>query len=61
MRESFGYIIIFLVLWSLDLLVNFFNAGRKAFVPSIRLDARIPFIPSFIYFYSLYFPLILFP
>jgi hypothetical protein len=61
MRESFGYIILFLVLWSLDLLVNFFNAGRKAFVPSIRLDARIPFIPSFIYFYSLYFPLILFP
>lgn len=61
MRESFGYIVIFLGLWSVDLLVNFINSGRKAFVPSIRLDDRIPFVAYFVYFYCLYFPLIVIP
>ncbi|MBZ5534323.1 MAG: hypothetical protein LAO31_00080 [Acidobacteriia bacterium] len=61
MSGSFVYIVIFLGLWSLDLLVNFVNSGRIAIVPSIHLDGRIPFIPWFIYFYCLYFPLIVFP
>ena len=61
MRDSFAYIVMFLGVWSLDLLVNMINSGRAASIPRIKLDDRIPFLPLFIYFYSLYFPLIMIP
>jgi|GEM_PF-3365405 len=61
MRDSFAYIVMFLGVWSLDLLVNMINSGRAASIPRIKLDDRIPFLPLFIYFYSLYFPLIVIP
>ena len=54
------YFILFLILWLIYLFTNYFNAERAAFNFWISLDNLIPFIPGFVIFYLLYFPLVLF-
>jgi len=54
-------IFLFFGVWSVDLIINGINSYRDTFVPSIGLDHRIPFVPAFIYLYSIYFPLVVAP
>jgi hypothetical protein len=54
-------IALFFAIWSIDLLINFINHGRVCWVPIISLDAKIPFISFFIFFYTIYFPLVVSP
>ena len=60
-RKPFHLILIFFGVWAIDLIINAINSGSPAFVPSIPFDEKIPFVPAFIYFYSIYFPLVVSP
>lgn len=59
--KSISYVLLFFGLWTIDLAINVVNNGREALVPMIAFDNEIPFLPVFIYFYSLYFPLVVLP
>ncbi len=54
------YFIILFILWLIYFFTNYLNAERTAFNFWISLDNLIPFIPGFVIFYLLYFPLVLF-
>jgi PAP2 superfamily len=59
--RRFRLLLLFFGVWSIDLAINYINHGRSTWVPIISLDAKIPFVPFFIYFYTIYFPLVVGP
>lgn len=62
MNKNNKYIVLFLLFWIVPYLFsNIVNYGRESYNLAINLDAIIPFIPVFVLFYILYFPLVLLP
>ena len=60
--KGYKYIILFLLIWTVPyFLSNIINYGRGSYNLALSLDSVIPFIPFFVLFYVLYFPLVLLP